>query len=101
MYRHDLLEYLSPVQSPMASVCVYMKEYEGITDRIAALSPCLAKANEFEETGLAQYNITFKKLLAYLEENNVVLPLEETGFDHYESGLGSLFPHAGRFKGKP
>jgi PAS domain S-box-containing protein len=98
MYRHDLLEYLSPVQSPMASVCIYMKEYEGVTDRIAALSPCLAKANEFEDTGLAQYNVTFQKMLAYIKENNIRLPEEETEFDHYESGLGSLFPMPGGLK---
>jgi len=53
MYRQDLLKYLSRSQSPMACLSVYMKEYEGITDQIAALSPCIAKANEFEGTGLA------------------------------------------------
>jgi PAS domain S-box-containing protein len=98
MYRHDLLEYLSPVQSPMACVSIYMKEHEGISGPIAALSPCLTKAREFEGTDLAQYNVTFKKLRAYLEENSITLPDEETGFDHYESGLGSVFPMPGGLK---
>ena len=98
MYRHDLLEYLSPVQSPMASLAVYMKQYEGITDSIAALSPCIAKTREFEETGLTEYNVTFPRLLKYLEETGMALPDEETGFDNYECGLGSLFPMPGGLK---
>ena len=98
MYRPDLLEYLAPVQSPMASLAVYMKEYEGITDNIVALSPCVAKTHEFEGTGLSEYNVTFAKLCEYLEKNNIELPVEETGFDHYECGLGSLFPMPGGLK---
>jgi iron only hydrogenase large subunit-like protein len=89
-YRHDLLEKLSPAHSPMACTSVYMKEYKGISDRIAALSPCIAKMNEFNGTKLAQYNITFTKLLEYLEKNNVTLPETET----------LPVPHAGRLKGK-
>ena len=98
MYRHDLLKSLSPVHSPMGCIAVYMREYEGIQDRIAALSPCIAKANEFEATKLQQYNVTFIKLREYLEKNHIELPEEETGFDHYESGLGSLFPMPGGLK---
>lgn len=97
-YRHDLLNRLSPIHSPMACTSVYMREYEGINDRIAALSPCMAKKNEFMDTGLAHYNITFATLLAYLSDNNIALPDEETPFDHYESGLGSLFPMPGGLK---
>jgi len=98
MYRHDLLLRLSPVHSPMACVCIYMKEYQGISGRIAALSPCVAKSKEFEETKLAEYNITFSKMLEYLKKNNIVLPAVETQFDHDESGMGSLFPMPGGFK---
>jgi len=98
IYRHNLLKNLSPIQSPMACTSIYMRKYKGINDRIAALSPCVAKANEFENTELAHYNITFTKLLDYLERNNIVLPKEEVGFDHIECGLGSLFPMPGGFK---
>ena len=97
-YQHNLLANLSPIHSPMACASVYMKEYKGISDRIAALSPCIAKTNEFEETGLAQYNITFSKLVEYLHKENIELPAEETGFDHIASGLGSLFPMPGGLK---
>ncbi len=98
IHRPELLPHLSPVHSPMACAAVYMREYDGITDRIAALSPCIAKGNEFEETGLIGYNVTFAKLAKYLEENRIALPEEETGFDHYESGLGAVFPTPGGLK---
>ena len=98
MYRHDLLPKLSPVHSPMACASIYMKEYQGITDRIAALSPCIAKKAEFEATKLAEYNITFARLLSWMKDNDISLPAEETDFDHDESGLGSLFPMPGGLK---
>jgi len=98
MYRHDLLKWLSPIHSPMACVSVYMKEYLGIKDRIAAVSPCIAKSIEFKDTGLADYNITFAKLLEYIESKNIKLPESETDFDHDESGLGSLFALPGGLK---
>ena len=95
IYQHDLLERLSPVHSPMACTSIYMKQYEGITDRIAAISPCVAKAIEFEETGVAHYNVTFIKLREHMEKNEVHLQVGETDFDHYRSGFGSLFPMPG------
>ncbi|MCL2665181.1 MAG: 4Fe-4S binding protein, partial [Defluviitaleaceae bacterium] len=97
-YRHDLLKWLSPVQSPMACASVYMKQYIGIEDQIAALSPCIAKTNEFAETNLAQYNITFTGLLEYIKNNGITLPEIKTAFDHGNSGLGSLFPMPGGLK---
>ena len=96
-YRHDLLKSLSPVHSPMACISVYMRDYEGVSDRIAALSPCIAKSSEFDDTRLAQYNVTFKKLLEYLQKHDIKLSEAEAGFDHNESGLGALFPMPGGF----
>jgi len=95
LYRHDLLDKLSPIHSPMACTSIYMKNYAGIKDHIAALSPCIAKKKEFEETKLAEYNVTFASLLKYLSDNNLILPEKEIQFDHDESGLGSLFPMPG------
>ena len=98
LYQNDLLKKLSPVHSPMACTSIYMKKYQGIDDRISALSPCIAKKIEFNDTKLAEYNITFSKLLEYLKNNNITLPDEETEFDHDESGFGSLFPMPGGLK---
>ena len=97
-YRHELLDKLSPLHSPMACTAIYMKEYEGILGQIAALSPCIAKSAEFNDTGLVHYNVTFARILQYLDNNNITLPNEETEFDHNESGLGSVFPMPGGLK---
>ena len=98
IYQQELLPSLSPVHSPMACAAIYMKKYEGISDHLAALSPCAAKLNEFDQTGVIEYNLTFTRLLEYLQNQGVELPEEETGFDHYESDLGSLFPMPGGLK---
>jgi len=98
MYCHNLLPRLSPVHSPMGCISIYMKKYKGINDSIAALSPCIAKKKEFNDTGLAEYNITFVSLLEYLKNNNITLPDEETQFNNDESGLGSMFPMPGGLK---
>ena len=97
-YRQDLLKNLSPVHSPTACIAIYMKRYEGITDRIAALSPCIAKTDEFKATGLTEYNITFATLKKYIEKNKIKFPRKQTGFDHDKSGLGTLFSMPGGFK---
>ena len=98
IYRHDLLPFLSPAQSPMASASIYIRKYEGVTDSLAAVTPCIAKSDEFYETGLAEYNITFPRLLDYIRENDIELPEEKTGFDCVEGGLGALFPMPGGLK---
>lgn len=97
-YQHGLLKNLSPIHSPMACTAVYMKRYEGINDKIAALSPCIAKSDEFNSIKTIHYNVTFAKLHEYIKENNIQLPKEETEFDHYKSGLGSLFSMPGGLK---
>ncbi len=98
MYRPELIEYLSPVHSPMLCTAIFMKKYEGITDNLAVLSPCIAKANEFDATGYAKYNVTFKKLAEYMRSHNITLPREESGFDGLDSSLGRLYSMPGGLK---
>ena len=99
MYHQDLIPNLSPIHSPMLCTAVYMKKYRGITDDLAVLSPCIAKANEFESTGgLVRYNVTFKKLIEYLQANNIALPREESGFDHPDASFGGLYSMPGGLK---
>ncbi|MCL1828350.1 MAG: methyl-accepting chemotaxis protein [Oscillospiraceae bacterium] len=98
IYNHALLPYLSPAQSPMFCAAVYMRKYEGITDKLAALSPCIAKTHEFESTRCAEYNVTLKKLYEYINNNGIILPTEESGFDHAESSLGRVFSMPGGLK---
>ena len=98
IYKHDLLPYLSPVHSPMLCTAIYMRKYENIGDRLAALSPCIAKAHEFEETRYVEYNVTLKRLFEYIRDNNIMLPRQESGFDHMDSSLGLLYPMPGGLK---
>ena len=98
IYKHDLLKYLSPIHSPMACTAVYMTKYRGERDGIAALSPCIAKTDEFMDTGLVQYNVTYAKLREYMKGRDIELPVEETGYDHHMGGPGSLFPAPGGLK---
>jgi iron only hydrogenase large subunit-like protein len=93
-----LIKYLSPVQSPMLCTAVYMKKYCGVNDRIAAISPCIAKSHEFEDTGYVHYNVTLKKLYDYIINNNIMLPAQQSDFDHEESALGRIFPMPGGLK---
>ncbi len=95
MHRPELIQYLSPVQSPMLCTAIFMKKYEGINDRIAALSPCIAKSDEFAATGYVDYNVTLKRLYEHIETHGIALPKEESGFDHAESSLGCLYSMPG------
>jgi len=91
LYENDLLQYLSPIQSPMLCTAIYMKEYKNIDDSIAAISPCVAKSHEFEDTGYVGYNITLKKFYEYIVKNKIKLPAKPSGFDHNESALGRIY----------
>jgi iron only hydrogenase large subunit-like protein len=94
-HNHALLPNLSPVQSPMLCTAIYMKKYDRVSEKIAALSPCIAKSHEFEDTGFVDYNVTLKKLYDYIKKNRISLPTQESGFDHAESSLGCLYSMPG------
>jgi iron only hydrogenase large subunit-like protein len=98
MHKNELMQYLSPVHSPMLCTAVFMQRYEKVSGKIAALSPCIAKTYEFEDTNIVDYNVTFKKLNKYLKSNNVALPTKVSEFDSYKAGLGSLYPMPGGLK---
>ena len=99
LHNPSLLPYLSPVHSPMMCTAVYMRRYQKITHKIAAISPCIAKAHEFEETdNLVSYNVTFKRLEEYIIRNGINLPAEHGQYDHPLSGLGSVYSYPGGLK---
>jgi len=95
LHKHELVPYLSPVHSPMLCTAIFMKKYENISDNIAALSPCIAKAHEFDATQYVHYNVTLKRLYEYIKTHGIMLPNEESGFDHAESSLGCLYSMPG------
>lgn len=98
-YAPDLLPKLMPVQSPMMCAAIYVKKYLGVTDKLAFISPCIAKKNEIDDPnnkGYVSYNLTFSHLVKYLKEHPVAgaVPYK----DEIEYGLGSIYPMPGGLK---
>ena len=94
-YVPQLIPKLVPVHSPMMCAAIYAKKYMHITDRLAFLSPCIAKKSEISRPSNAeyiQYNVTFDHLMKYLREHNLQ-GSEVT--DEIEYGLGSIYPTPG------
>ncbi len=99
MHRTELIKYLSPVQSPMLCEVIYAKKYMGIRGKFAALSPCIAKKDEFQQTGLVEYNVTFEKLKKMLPINMFDKPCDQPfKFDLDKGVAGSAYPMPGGLK---
>ncbi len=102
-YACEALPHLSPVQSPILCTAIYLKKYLGENAKIAALSPCIAKRDEFRETGLVDYNVTFEKLGYLLQKNGTDLEklrkvrssFEFTGM---QGCMGAIYPRPGGLK---
>ena len=99
-YQPKLLSNLSPVHSPIMCSVTYIKQYLRRTNPIAVLSPCIAEKAELLETGLVEYNVTFKKLMEYFDRNGINIPAEppedfEYKFDDIQGQLGSIYPRPG------
>lgn len=98
-HKPELIPYLSPVQSPMACIAIYMRKVLGFKGKIAALSPCIAKIDEFHETGVIDYNVTMEHLRDYFKEEGVELPsvkiYSEFEFDEHQGLEGSIYSKPG------
>lgn len=97
-YIPELIPKLFPVQSPMMCGAIYAKKYMGITDKLAFISPCIAKKLEIEDEqnqGYVSYNVTFDHLMKYVRENNIY---GEPCVDEIGYGLGSEYPMPGGLK---
>ncbi len=98
-YTPELLPKLMPVQSPMMCAAIYLNKYMNVKDKLAFISPCIAKKNEIDDPnnkGYVSYNLTFKRLVEYLKKNPVsgATPYK----DEIEYGLGSIYPMPGGLK---
>lgn len=80
-HKPELLAKLSPIHSPMMCSAVYVRKYLNNTDKLVGLSPCIAKGDEFHNTGIIEYNVTFRKLDEYIRNNNIVLPTGRSKFE--------------------
>jgi len=97
-YTPELIPKLFPVQSPMMCGAIYAKKYMGINDKLAFISPCVAKKNEIDDPnngGYITYNVTFAHLMEYVRANNIYGP---DASDEIEYGLGSVYPMPGGLK---
>lgn len=98
-HKPELFSNLSPIHSPMLCMAVYMKKVLGYKGKIAAISPCVAKIEEFRETGLVDYNVTMEHLHRYFEENGIKLPevkiYSEFEFDGKPGLEGAIYPKPG------
>lgn len=97
-YVPELLPKLMPVQSPMMCAAVYVRKEMKVQDKLAFISPCIAKKDEIESKrgkGLISYNVTFDHLMKYVRCHNISGPSCK---DEIEYGLGSIYPTPGGLK---
>lgn len=97
-YKHEMIPHLSPVHSPILCGAVYIRKYVGDKNDIAVLSPCIAKKTEFDDTGAAQYNVTFAQLERYFAENRIRHSDTSFEFDGLPSYSGAVYPMPGGLK---
>lgn len=77
VYAPELLPKLMPVHSPMMCAAIYAKKYLHITDKLAFISPCIAKKNEISDPdtdGYVSYNVTFDHLMDYCRKHRISGP---------------------------
>ena len=97
-YIPQLIPKLFPVHSPMMCGAIYVRKEMGVTDKLAFISPCIAKKAEIDDPnnkGLISYNVTFDHLMKYIKENHISGNLQS---DEIEYGLGSIYPMPGGLK---
>ena len=94
-YIPELIPKLFPVQSPLMCAAIYARKEMGIKDKLAFISPCIAKKIEIEDPhneGLVQYNVTFEHLMKYVREHDIKGPSIHSEIEY---GLGSFYPTPG------
>lgn len=97
-YIPELVDKLVPIHSPMMCSAIYVKKYMKVSDKLAFLSPCIAKKSEITRPGnqeYVRYNVTFQHLMERLKG------MDLSGYDagdEMEYGLGSVYPKPGGLK---
>lgn len=95
-YEPDLIPMLLPVQSPLMCSAIYAREQLHIRDKLAFISPCIAKKMEIDDPGnrgLVSYNVTFDHLMDYLRTYDV--PEGVPSSDELPYELGTIWPMPG------
>lgn len=97
-YIPELIPKLVPIQSPLMCAAIYAKKYLNITDKLAFISPCIAKRDEIKDPknkDYVSYNITFDYLAKYAKSHNIKATPAQ---NEIEYGLGSIYPMPGGLK---
>ena len=97
-YIPELISKLVPVQSPLMCTAIYAKKYMKITDKLAFISPCIAKKSEISDPnthGYVSYNLTFEHFMKYVRKHQII---GNDVRDEIEYGLGSVYPMPGGLK---
>lgn len=98
-HRPELIPSLSPIHSPMLCLGIYLRKVLGYQGKIAAISPCIAKSDEFQATQVIDYNVTMEHLRDYFEKHEVNLPqikiYSEFEFDDNVGLEGAIYPRPG------
>lgn len=97
-YIPELIPKLFPIHSPMMCTAIYAKKYMNISDKLAFISPCIAKKREIEDpntNGYVQYNVTFQHLMEYMRKHKL---FGHDASDEVEYGLGVIYPMPGGLK---
>lgn len=94
----ELLPKLMPIHSPMLCAAIYARKYMGISDKLAFLSPCIAKKAEITDPnthGFVHYNVTFDHLMRHLSQHGIG---KTPAVEELVSGLGTIYPMPGGLK---
>ncbi len=97
-YIPELIPSLVPVHSPMMCAAIYAKKYLKLSDKLAFISPCIAKKSEISDPntyGYISYNVTFDHLVKYAKKKNI---MADPAPNEIEYGLGSIYPMPGGLK---
>lgn len=96
----SMLKYLAPIQSPLMSLALYLRKYQGFSGDLAFLSPCISKKTEIDSEDtqdLVQYNITINHLFKKIKDVDLDSYLEITPEINDES-LSASYPFLGGLK---
>ena len=101
-YIPEILPSLSPMQSPLMCLAVYLRKYQNVTDKLAFLSPCIAKIDEIHDPNnhdMVQYNVTYCKLQEKMEREGVRLTgYAPVYFEGRPAGIGHTYSRPGGLK---
>lgn len=97
-YIPSLIPKLVPIHSPLLCTAIYVRKYMKVTDKLAFISPCIAKKAEINDPNTKNYvayNVTFEHLMEYVRKHKISGPAVS---DEIEYGLGSIYPMPGGLK---